>query len=62
MVLFCFFMISTFNQIKFVRDQQDGINSKLQAECLTLEEEITGLGLEVSVSLLVVDCPFYAST
>lgn len=57
MVLLCFFMILTLHQIKFVRDQQDGINSKLQAEFLTLEEEITGLGLEVSISLLVVDCP-----
>lgn len=54
-LFFCFFVILPFNQIHFVRDQQGGIISKLQAECLTLEVEITGLGLEVSVSLQVVD-------
>ncbi|XP_076602661.1 coiled-coil domain-containing protein 148-like [Chaetodon auriga] len=33
-------------QINFVKDQQDGINAKLQADYLALEEEIIGLGLE----------------
>ncbi|XP_037645259.1 coiled-coil domain-containing protein 148-like [Sebastes umbrosus] len=33
-------------QINFVKDQQDDITAKLQAESLDLEEEIIGLGLE----------------
>ncbi|XP_068184945.1 coiled-coil domain-containing protein 148-like [Antennarius striatus] len=33
-------------QINYVKDQQDDINTKLHMECLALEEEITGLGLE----------------
>ncbi|KAK9537550.1 hypothetical protein VZT92_005156 [Zoarces viviparus] len=33
-------------QIKFVKDQQDDITAKLQAEYLALEGEIIGLGLE----------------
>nr|XP_046260034.1 coiled-coil domain-containing protein 148-like isoform X2 [Scatophagus argus]XP_046260036.1 coiled-coil domain-containing protein 148-like isoform X2 [Scatophagus argus] len=33
-------------QINFVKDQQDDINSKLHAEYVALEEEIVGLGLE----------------
>lgn len=42
-----------YRQINFVKDQQDGINAKLDAEYLALEEEIIGLGLEVKFSQLV---------
>ena len=46
-------MVSSLNrQINFVKDQQDDITAKLQAEYLTLEEEISALGLDVSFSLL----------
>lgn len=44
---------SFYHQINFVKDQQDDINAKLDAEYLALEEEIIGLGLEVRFSLLV---------
>lgn len=58
MFVFYFFMVLSLNhQINFVKDQQDGINAKLHAEYLALEEEITGLGLEVSVFLLIADSP-----
>lgn len=42
-------------QINFVKDQQDNINANLQADYLALEKEIIGLGLEVSLSLLVLN-------
>lgn len=48
-------MLSLYHQINFVKDQQDDITAKLHAEYLALEEEIIGLGLEVSFSLLVLD-------
>ncbi len=49
-------MILLFNyQISFVKDQQDEINAKLQAEYVALEEEINGLGLEVSFLPLVLN-------
>uniref|UniRef100_A0A3Q3VZW5 Coiled-coil domain containing 148 n=1 Tax=Mola mola TaxID=94237 RepID=A0A3Q3VZW5_MOLML len=35
-----------------VKEQQDGIIAKLHTDCLALEDEINGLGLEVSVTLL----------
>ncbi|TKS67273.1 Coiled-coil domain-containing protein 148 [Collichthys lucidus] len=37
-------------QINFVKEQQDGIHAKLDAEYLALEEEIIGLGLEKYLS------------
>lgn len=36
-------------QIQFVKDQQTGINAKLDAECFALEEQMNSLRLEVSV-------------
>lgn len=48
-------VLSLNHQINFVKDQQDDINAKLHAEYLALEEEITGLGLEVHFPLLVLD-------
>lgn len=53
LLLRLFLLVSSLNhQINFVKDQQDDITAKLQAEYLTLEEEISALGLEVSFSLL----------
>lgn len=50
------FMVSSLNyQVTFVKDQQDDIKAKLHAEFLALEEEISGLGMEVSLSLPVPD-------
>ena len=49
------FLLFLNHQINFVKDQQDDITAKLHAEYLALEEEIIGLGLEVSFSLLVLD-------
>lgn len=46
-------VLSSNHQINFVKDQQEEINAKLKAEYMALEEEISGLGLEVSFSLLV---------
>ncbi|XP_029348904.1 coiled-coil domain-containing protein 148-like [Echeneis naucrates] len=60
-------------QIQFVKDQQDGITAKLQAELRALEEEILGLGLEkylnsnsdnlvemqnIPAAVLNSDCPY----
>lgn len=48
-------VLSLNHQINFVKDQQDDIKAKLHEEYLALEEDIIGLGLEVSFSLLVLD-------
>lgn len=45
-------------QINFVKDQQNGITAKLHAECVALEEEILGLGLEVRFSVIKLLFPF----
>ena len=47
------FFLSLNHQINFVKDQQEDVTAKLHAEYLALEEEIIGLGLEASFSLLV---------
>lgn len=36
-----------------MKDQQAGINDKLDEECFSLEEEINSLRLEVSVIIVV---------
>lgn len=43
-------VLSANHQINFVKDQQDNITTKLNAEYMALEEEIMGLDLEVRFS------------